>query len=173
MIKIRRGCFETNSSSTHAIIITKEEPGFICPDIDLSIGEFGWAFNVHDYDDEKASYLYTAACSLYGRDVYDEIQEMLAPYGVRCYSKRRAVFKSYSGIDGEYLDNGYIDHVEDCKTFVDYVMSDPEHLICFLFSEQSYIVTGNDNCDDIDAMWFKGKIHKADGYEHETFYKGN
>ena len=40
MVKIRKGMFETNSSSTHTIIITDKncEPGAI---VDFRIGEFG------------------------------------------------------------------------------------------------------------------------------------
>ena len=172
MIQIRNGCFETNSSSTHAIIIANEEPSFF-GNIELSIGEFGWGYNVYNYDSDKASYLYTAACELYQKDVFDDIADMLAPYGVNCYSHKRAEFYTDPNYSYTYLNNGYIDHVEECKEFVDYVMSDPDHLVCFLFNDESYIVTGNDNCDDIDEQWFQRKIHKADSYEHKTFFKGN
>ena len=94
MIKVRRDCVETNSSSTHAMIIASEEtePFF---DVKFNIDEFGWGFRVLTDIDEKASYLYTAACEVRGYDVFDEFADMLRPYGVRCFSHLRANFKKY------------------------------------------------------------------------------
>lgn len=41
--QVRRGTFETNSSSTHAICITKSEYRHnLFSHIDFEIGEFGW-----------------------------------------------------------------------------------------------------------------------------------
>ena len=171
MFKIRQGCFETNSSSTHAIIVAAEKVEPLYFSVKFDIGEFGWEHDVLDSPDEKASYLYTAACELSDHDVYDELVEKLAPYGVSCYSTNRAQFKEYEG--HKYLDNGYVDHSDECREFVDYMMADPERLVSFLFSDKSYVVTANDNCDDIDELWYEGKIHKADEYDHKIFYKGN
>lgn len=171
MIKIRKGCFETNSSSTHAIIISTEKTKSYPFDLMLNIGKFGWEMDVLSYPEEKASYFYTAACSVYMRDVYDEVAEMLAPYGIHCLSAERAEFDViYEG----YLSNGGIDHISDGGyEFVRYLMEDAEHLVNFLFNDKSYVVTGNDNCDDVDYEWFQKKIAKANGYDHVTFMKGN
>ena len=46
--QIRRGVFETNSSSTHAICIAKGDYN-LSKHIDFTIGEFGWENN--EYDD--------------------------------------------------------------------------------------------------------------------------
>lgn len=41
--QIRKSVFETNSSSTHAICITKKKDNYKLPDhIDFEFGEFGW-----------------------------------------------------------------------------------------------------------------------------------
>lgn len=171
MINIRRNCFETNSSSTHAIIISSEsvDPIF---NVDLSIGEFGWEHRVINDIDEKASYLYTAACELYCEDVFNKIKDMLLPYEIGCFSSIKPEWGTFE--DGsKYLYNGYIDHVDETKDFVEYVLSSPEHLISFTFNDKSYIVSGNDNCDEMDYEWFTKKVQKADSYEHKTFYKGN
>ena len=134
MFKIRQGCFETNSSSTHAIIVAAEKVEPFYFSVKFDIGEFGWEHDVLDSPDEKASYLYTAACELSDNDVYDELVEKLAPYGVSCYSTNRAQFKEYEG--HKYLDNGYVDHSDECREFVDYMMADPERLVSFLFSDK-------------------------------------
>ena len=83
MVKIRKGMFETNSSSTHTIIVTdqKTEPGNL---VDFAIGEFGWEFERLNTIDEKASYLYTMACECLCRDVYQDLYEILVKYGVEC-----------------------------------------------------------------------------------------
>ena len=57
--QIRRGCFETNSSSTHAICIAKE--GYTKGNyIEFEIGEFGWEFDTYSDLHSRASYLITA-----------------------------------------------------------------------------------------------------------------
>lgn len=41
--QIRKSVFETNSSSTHAICITKKKDNYKLPDhIDFEFGKFGW-----------------------------------------------------------------------------------------------------------------------------------
>ena len=54
MIQIRSSVFETNSSSTHSIAISKK-PVVAGKYIRFCIGEFGWANGIAD----TADYLYT------------------------------------------------------------------------------------------------------------------
>ena len=169
MMKIRRGMFETNSSSTHTIIVTdrKTEPSNL---VDFSIGEFGWEFRRLDTIDEKASYLYTMACEILGRDVYQDFYEVLVKYGVECSCSGPAKFARWK--DGDpYLDNGYVDH---CYEGVDFVkrMMDHEHaLIKYLFSPESFVVMGNDNCDEYEYEWMQDQCDVD--YSHTTYEKGN
>lgn len=61
MIKIRSCVFETNSSSTHSICITKNNNLLMLPEkIIFKLGNFGWEENIFNDTEHKASYLYTA-----------------------------------------------------------------------------------------------------------------
>ena len=165
MIKIRRGMFETNSSSTHTIIVTdrKTEPGNI---VDFRIGEFGWEFKKLTTIDEKASYLYTIACECFGGDVYQAFYETLVKYGVECSCSKPARFDEHG-----YLDNGYVDHAYEGKDFAKAMLLHDHALIKYLFSDESFVITGNDNCDEDEEKWME---EQADvDYKHKTYYKGN
>ena len=66
MFKIRNGCFETNSSSSHSIALSKKVRGFnydlpVDEDGVLTIpfGEFGWSANLLKTPIEKLSYYIT------------------------------------------------------------------------------------------------------------------
>ena len=173
MVKIRTGMFETNSSSTHTIIVTesKTEPGAI---VDFRIGEFGWEIAKLDTVDEKASYLYTMACELLGRDVYQDLYEVLCKYGVKCSCSRPPVFVHGSYGNYEYLDNGWVDHASEGRDFVDLMLKHEKTLIKYLFNDESYVVTGNDNVwedeyERIQDLIGKDKIN----YKYRKFYKGN
>ena len=163
--------FETNSSSTHTIIVTdrKCEPGLF---VDFAIGEFGWDFERLDTINEKASYLYTMACECLGRDVYQDLYEILVKYGVQCSCSVPAKFVKPSWSDCE-LDNGYIDHASDgdAKEFVERMLNHEHALIKYLFSDESFVVTGNDNSDEEQCEWMDEQTDVD--YPHETYYKGN
>ena len=168
MKKVRNGMFETNSSSTHTIIITDQncDPGAL---VDFRIGEFGWGIEKLDTINDKASYLYTLACECYGRDVYQDLYERLVKYGVDCECSRPAVFSNFGY--GQYLDNGYVDHATDGCDFVDAIFHNEKRLIRYLFSDDSFVVTGNDNVDE-DEYEIMEKMIDVD-YNHEEYYKGN
>lgn len=62
--QIRKSVFETNSSSTHAICITKKKDNYKIPKhIDFEFGEFGWMYEEYSDTHNKASYLITAIFS--------------------------------------------------------------------------------------------------------------
>lgn len=172
MVKIRKGMFETNSSSTHTIIVTdrKCEPGNL---VDFRIGEFGWEFERLDSIDDKASYLYTMACEILGRDVYQDLYEILVKYGVECSCSAPARFEKCSWSDGEFLDNGYVDHASDgdAKEFVERMLNHEHALIKYLFSDESFVVTGNDNSYEEEREWMDEQTDVD--YPHEIYYKGN
>ena len=168
MKKVRNGMFETNSSSTHTIIITDRncEPGTL---VDFKIGEFAWEIDKLNTIDEKASYLYTLACECYGHDVYQDLYERLIKYGVKCECSRPAVFTMYEGEN--YLDNGYVDHAYCGLDFVNAIFHSERRLIRYLFSDESFVVTGNDNCDGRECAKME-EMTNVD-YEHEEYYKDN
>ena len=176
MIKIRQSCFETNSSSTHSMIITNEytSPG---NSVYFDTGFYGWQQAIYSTTAEKASYFYTAACDLLGRDVRDDICNLLKPYGIQCKFRNDLKFNSYE-CDGktiQYLDwdIGYIDHSDGCDEFVNALMNDAELLIRFLFNDDSFVVTGNDNIDEDEEEWEWQRNAESVDYPHIEFYKGN
>lgn len=165
MVTIRDGVFETNSSSTHAIIIAREGTKQI-DEVHFSIGEYGWECRYYSLPDSKASYFYTLACECLCRDVADDIVALLAPYGIECYFEYKPIFSTTQ--DGKYtfLDNGYVDHYSEGMDLVRDCLADASLLIDLIFNDQSYVETGNDNDDDQ-----VGEEHPD--CEYVEYYKGN
>lgn len=180
--QIRRSVFETNSSSTHSLCIATglSESDLRFPEsVTFKFGEFGWEISKLDSVEKKASYLYTAM-SVYlsiaqlptwekrVRFLYDTLKK----HGVDCKFVGTLKIEPYISSWSEELDiwasidgDGYLDHSEGIGPFLDYVFESEEHLLNFLFSKKSFILTGNDNDDkDVDI--------KVD-YDHIQFYKGN
>ena len=167
MIKIRHNAFETNSSSIHSLIITNENTT-PARKVVFEIGEFGWSGEVYDDINNKASYLYTAACEIEKYDVQDEIRELLKPYGIECEFAAPAHFNEKY----HYLDNGGIDHYDDLKDFVEEIMNDSNMMIRFLFNPDSFIVTYNDNMDREDHEYYAHITNDID-YSYIEYTKGN
>ena len=163
MVYIRRGVFETNSSSTRSIVIAR---GSTKPYdyVEFNIGNYGWERNKYYDTTEKASYFYTSACDYYSKDVADDISNLLSPYGINCVFKVKPMFKEFNG--GQYLDNGYVAHCEQSGEFVQDLLNDPSRLIDFLFNDESYVETGNDNDD------YSVGEEKPD-CDYIEYYKGN
>jgi len=161
MINVRTNIFETNSSSVHAMIITKEK---VQPDMKVyfGFGEYGWENRTYYDTKDKAAYFYTAACSCYGNEVDQKIKDLLEPYDIQC-EFARPVFGRYS------LESGYIDHSYETVDFVDALLSDADMLIRYLFSEDSFVVTSNDNEWDDDYIRNAVSVD----YDHVQFIKGN
>jgi hypothetical protein len=79
MVQVRKGVFETNSSSTHSIAISKK-PVVIGKSIHFRIGEFGWEEKCVD----TADYLYTAILEQDDRDsLLDRLKEMLDNHSIQ------------------------------------------------------------------------------------------
>ena len=167
-IAIRKGVFETNSSSVHSICISKE------PIKDLNFpeklffrhGEFGWSDIYYRTPEEKAAYLYQAILAHPNVDKKwdsvekrkDRLFQMLSEAGI-------SIDFEAPKIDEWGFEYGYIDHVSDLGDFVDKLLKNKKRLLNFLFSYKSYVHTGNDNEDTI--------LEINEDYPHEEFYKGN
>ncbi len=157
----RRSVFETNSSSTHSICVTKSNRlDKEVPHVIFKFGEFGWAYDKLTTTAEKASYLYTGIMSRNKPYLLDSIKQILDRHYVTYEFE-----KSYSTQHGPYPYTGHIDHAHELTDFLVNVCSDDSKLLRFLFSSESFIITGNDNTDhDVE-------IHVP--YPHEAYYKGN
>lgn len=165
--KIRKNVFETNSSSTHSICVTKNN--ILDSKVDyvaFGIGEFGWECDTLTTLYSKASYLYTAILTNDNReDLLNKVKKILDENKIS-YDFEEPQFHSweYNNIEHISLDNGYIDHSNELDDFLE-ICKDEDKLMKFLFSSQSFVVTGNDNDDrDVDINV---------NYDHEEYYKGN
>lgn len=182
MIQIRKGTFETNSSSTHSICISKAPVTAYPKRIIFTPGQFGWET---DQVTDTASYLFTAILEIcYGdedmkKSYMDNITRILESHGVE------AVFVEPKSRNS--WDNYYIDHSDELNGFVKMLLkNDGDMLLRFLFSYDSCVYTGNDNSDDDTAMCWcaestyydydakEEKPHPGHDEEHfDYFFKGN
>jgi hypothetical protein len=175
--QIRNSVFETNSSSTHSICISKN-PAVIRNFINFKIGEFGWENDCVDTTD----YLYTAILCMYdSEELLERLKNILNDHSIE-YE-----FEEPEYSDSGYLNYGYIDHSFETREFIDAVLSDEDLLMRCLFGD-SCVYTGNDNqdadpdgCDIADeTIWEyeNGKyVEKPNPYHdpenYDYFYKGN
>ena len=185
MKTIRYGSFETNSSSTHAIVIPKR------------VKEEDWAMEDsldHKYDfgreecrlvnhwDEKLAYTYMILKYFEGwtdnnrktkvtketiidfkkkvNKIYKEVEQIVKYKPYDRDPKPDDIFK--------YIDNHswerpypYVDHCEDFDTngFLDRILNDDEYLKKFLFNNGSYITVGGDE--------YRGYNIKTIGFEYD------
>ena len=171
--QIRRGVFETNSSSTHAICIAKD--GYEKADyIEFHIGEFGWEFDTYNDVYSRASYLITAIFSSdkdYADEKLQQLKDILDDNHIE-YVIPTPKVKSweYDGKTRYYYDiDGYIDHVGETKTFIEAVLSDSDRLMRYLFGD-SMIITGNDNSDDYSDRMYVNEGEEATKWGTYTRY---
>ena len=170
MIKVRKGCFETNSSSVHALVVSHGSRESYPHTIIFGIGEYGWSFETLDTMGERLSYFYTAACALRHYDVGAEIRKMLAPLGVDVVIVNHPNFVVWEKDGKPYLDNGYVDHCDELLDWVNRCYRDIEYFLDWVFGETSRALLGNDNCDEEELDPIENP--KLAGNE-ECFLKGN
>lgn len=139
---IRKGLFETNSSSIHCITIGNNGENFyekLPKKVEFTFGEFGWEHEIYNDTESKASYLYTLIrYNEMGEEYINKIRDILAEWNV----------------ESEFADNYeqgwfYVDHGFNAKSLVEKLCNDSRLLMNYLFSEGSVIETGNDN-EEID-----------------------
>lgn len=191
MRQIRQNTFETNSSSTHSICISKT------PVVDVrgkhvyfGSGEFGWRA---DTVTDTASYLYTAMVSAYSpeefREKLEKLKNILDKYEITYdFSPVKEVKSSYTP-DYSYLvftrdKYASVDHSHECIPFIESVLNDEDMLLRYLFGD-SCIYTGNDNSNEYDDMCYVAEEtiwndrreevpnYKRDVEHYDYFFKGN
>ncbi len=157
MKSIRKNVFETNSSSTHSLCITsntlldqKQNT------IGFYLGEFGWERNKLTSAEDKASYLYTGI-------IVNELADKLLPKIKEALDANDIKYTFQNSESTNYY--YYIDHGGELNEFLNDICNDESKLMRFLFSSESFILTGNDN-DDSD-------VNINVDYKHEEYYKGN
>ena len=167
LFQIRRKVFETNSSSTHSICITENRRPLIYPSkLRFKCEEFGWEGAVLRTPEEKASYLYASILAFFNKEEAEtkknQLYAELGEEGIECEFDQ----PEYSV--GGYCLNAYVDHVGngDHGKFIFAVLSNRRRLFRYLFNDESFVLTDNDN-----GGWFAPYI-RVD-YDHEEYYKGN
>lgn len=157
MIQVRHNIFETNSSSSHALALSKEADYKNHPDVVyFNQGEFSW----EDEEVSSADYLYTYILTQvegwYRDDVIaveeildsyyiKRIDDLLSKFGIKCIFDGYTIENdSYGGSGGVEI-TGYIDHQsQDMLSAIFYDLMDDEKLLYrYLFA--SHVYTGNDN----------------------------
>lgn len=140
--KIRKGLFETNSSSIHCITIGNNGEDYrenLPTLVEFYVSEFGWEHDVYHDTQSKADYLYTLIRYNKMDESYVEmIRKTLEKYGIETYFQKEYKYTFY-----------YVDHGSDAMDLVQKLCADEELLMNYLFSEGSVIETGNDN-EEID-----------------------
>lgn len=164
--QIRNGCFETNSSSTHAICICMErlDKKRITDHVNFKHGDFGWDFKVYKNVTDKASYLYQAICNTCSDEKKNE-------YINHLYSTLWKYNVDSSFDDKDEDENGfsigYIDHGYNLKNFVESLMHNDKRLLKYLFGD-SEVITGSDNTDHFQKYMDSKSFKNC-----EVYYKGN
>jgi hypothetical protein len=155
---IRKGVFETNSSSSHSIAIATEDKEFVLdtiyPDqngiITVHGDEYGWEWFKHNDSQTKASY----AAQGFANDDFqlDTLKEVI----MEQTGATDVVF--------EGLRDGYIDHDS-----YGIVPTSKEELRNFIFNKNSWLFGGNDNSSPDPTFYHVPEI--KDGKIIQPVYK--
>ena len=157
-IQIRKGLFETNSSSTHCIVIGNNGQNIYAnlpQEVEFTTGKFGWEYEYYTDTYTKAQYLYTAILTTGQTDYLDQIKDVLKKWNIQCSFDEPTEFY-------------YIDHSWELKFWVKEICQSEELLMNYLFCIDSFVETGNDNTCPI----YLDEIEKPSNVLHE-FEKGN
>ena len=171
-IQVRKNIFETNSSSIHSLVIGNNNENIyenLPTEIHFNGGEYGWENEVYNDIENKANYLYTGIVK---NNLVDElvpkIKDILSKWNITPIFQETNK-KMYNNEEYDEFKHGYyyIDHSYDLQDFLNTVCNNEELLMNFLFSDGSFIETGNDNDDD---EWIDFKYPENVLLEYE---KGN
>ena len=174
MIQIRKGMFETNSSSVHALIISKEQTQGPYRTLYISHGEWGWEHAKYSSPDKKISYLCQAIYGSFWKGDHAEITDerkkaiddflsTLREIGIECIIDEN-YFDDFDK-KGSWGEEGYVDHGDtitkqyrrrddggyDFKyngegTILNELSRNKDMLLRYIYGN-SVIVTTNDNSD--------------------------
>lgn len=165
MIKIRNGCFETNSSSSHAMIMMKEDqplPQMFNPDRwmgdngILSIWEDDLEFGRFPFDVLTDWYKRMCyAIASYGENGFKEIESLLY--------KRLDGLKEvkFWGNETKYSKYGYVDHQSN-GLLQEFLKEHNISLEDFIFNDRYMVVIDGDEYRVFHDMFDAGLINKPE-----------
>ena len=148
-IQIRNNVFETNSSSTHTITIGSDnylDRNLYYGDnvINVYFGEFGW--EIEEYADFYSRSSYAITLCKYNEDRFNQVVDMISSYfgglKVLVIQTNGVRIESYDELNTDFA--GYVDH-QSWSESADEIFASSESLYDFLFSDNSYFNTDNDN----------------------------
>jgi len=160
----RNNLFETNSSSVHAIVIDKHPYTGNPPNLGVSLSgddtDFGWEIDTYNDTYSKLQYLISCINVVYWED--GEKKDKL--------KKKFEGLMSELGVECVEYGTGGVDHGHNTREFVEFVLQDLDTLKRYLFSSESYVVTGNDNevCSVYDVI-----SQEENNPDVDIFKKGN
>lgn len=184
MVQVRKGVFETNSSSTHSIAIPRScvTSGYMS----FHTGEFGWGFEEVDPADYFYTALYTTSETMAElEDKMERLKDILRSYDIEA----DFAYVECEECNGWLDHSGYIDHGYELKDFVDELLNNSDKLIRFLSG--GLVFTGNDNSESNGFIsrneefienydWRSRTCYKernpyymSDCDDYEWHYKGN
>ena len=170
--QVRKNIFETNSSSTHSIVVGNNGEDIYAglpKKLKFRGGEFGWEHRLYTDTQTKANYLFTSLIYTDTPMEYIErIKDILTKWNIETEFEEVVDKK---GCDGSiYYDianrDCYVDHGDENQDLVKELCEDEAKLMNYLFSDGSYVETSNDN-DDYETMGTEPKNVLLD------YYKGN
>lgn len=161
MKTIRSSIFETNSSSIHSIVVGNNGEDIynhLPKEVHFQSGEFGWEHEIYRDIQDKANYLFTSIVYNGGYEDYDvqvyfdKIKNILAKWGIKATFEEIQV--KYTDKGEKYVTfrsnlYGYVDHGYENRGLIASLCNNEELLMNYLFSDGSYVETGNDNDDTI------------------------
>lgn len=137
MKTIRRKCFETNSSSSHAICIDQDvgllDLPIVHDDGNVYINAIGFGWNFYSYYNVSDKIAYAMQ---YSEDSYKLATELV---------KKKTCCNEVILVGEDEF--GYIDHQALESYLFDSILNEHD-MTNFLFNPNSYVRTGNDNEDD-------------------------
>jgi len=148
MEKIRKGVFETNSSSTHSFTLGDKLHKTFTPvkDIEVICEEFGWGREHFTDTMTKLSYLITGLFQN-----FENVDDIENSPNRELYDKLCKIVKDYLGVGlkvikgtDDYHQFGYIDHQSE-NLPLKILNSNRGQIERFLFSNQSILKIDNDN----------------------------
>lgn len=161
--RIRKGVFETNSSSCHAVSISSNAKSYmhLYPSpkdnkIHVSFGEFGWGYERYRDPYNKLSYLLTMIME---NHCY-EIKSMDEFYELEEFEILDELIRDECDCEGIYLESdrcyydedwnyfhidGYIDHQSMYDSVIEFLGNYGINMCDFIFDENVCLIIDNDN----------------------------
>lgn len=139
MIQVRNGVFETNSSSTHSLCISKKEVVDKPLHMEFYLDYFGW----DERECSPSDYIYTAIV-LHDIRTNDSKKNKWLPR-LRSFLIENDVTWYFE--DPNDNDDFEIDHGYELLPLIDKLLDDHDMLARALFGADSIVYTGNDNID--------------------------